>query len=264
MIGRPCCKTRKAGRTRLPSGETYSRLWRRRRRARTSRQRGEVVGLRVDAGRGIRRCSRNCPEAASSALDRARATGGRRDDVTFAFRPGGIEAVDRALGAERGQHQQIARSIDREIDRIERRIAHDLQPRRRAPAIDALEAMLDEIELARGIDRRARDRIEAVLPASRTAPTPGTGAALRRRRAGVGRDVEQRELALAHFQLARHVEDRILEREFAGAQIGAAAIVVAGGEAALGVDMDVAEADVAANCTASPPITAGLKVRVTR
>jgi hypothetical protein len=67
---------------------------------------------------------------------------------------------------------------------------------------------------------------------------------------------------LAHFLLARQILQRVLERVFAGAQIGIAAVFIAG-KAAFRIHVHIAEAD-------SPELviftadTAGLIERVTR
>ena len=135
----------------------------------------------------------------------------------------------------------MPRCVDRQIDRIERMVAHDFQPPSLAPAMDVLEPPVDEIERPPGIDRRARERPEAILQLYHR-----HHAGRRRRDRPVGRaDVELGEFPFPHQQLARHILDRIVERIFAGAQERAAAFVVAGRIAAFGVHMDVAEADVA-------------------
>jgi hypothetical protein len=107
--------------------------------------------------------------------------------------------------------------------------------------MDPLEVPVDEIERPFGIDHGAGDRPEAV------------GEPLDRRQAWLGlRDrpiwwpeVEPGEFAFAHHLPPGEVLDRIVERILARAQEGTAALVVAAGVPALGVDVEVAEADLA-------------------
>ena len=59
----------------------------------------------------------------------------------------------------------------------------------------------------------------------------------------VAGDVEDGKLAVAHLEVARDVLHGILERELAGAQEAAAAVRIAHGIAAFGLDVHVAEVD---------------------
>src|SRR5690606_24172901 len=164
---------------------------------------------------------------------------GLRDDGHVLGGSAGLEGVDRALRPDRRQHHDVAGSVDREVDRIGRRVALYREPFVRAPAIDTVEVVVDEVELAVRRDGRTGDRPETV----RELFDLGCG---RRRHGcrGAGPDVEHGELALAYFETAGEVVDRVRVRELARAQEGAATVAVAGTEAALRVDVDVAEADV--------------------
>ena len=206
----------------------------------------EVGQRRVDVGRGIDAVGELAirpdvdREQGRRAVVRARRRWCDQADIGRLLR---IDAEHRAVPTRGGEHQQAAGTIDRQVDRVERRVGDDRQPLGLGPAVDALKEAVDEEELAVGIHSPARDRVEAVgeLLHARRHRHPGLGCG----RGGCGRQVEARELPLADLLLPGHVLDRILEREFARAGEGAAALRVAARKAALGVHMDVAEADVA-------------------
>ena len=171
---------------------------------------------------------------------RVRRRRGRRDQRHAAVLGRiGPHGVDRALGSQRREHQQIARTVHRQVHRVQRIVAHHLQAARLCPAVDALEAVLDEIERPRAVRRAAGDRPEAALQLrDRRAHAFG------RRGRRVGRDIEHGELARAHLQVVGLLLDGVLERELAGAQEGAAAVRIAVGVPALRIDVHVAEPDV--------------------
>ena len=128
--------------------------------------------------------------------------------------------------------------VDRQVDRIERRVAHDDQALIFRPAEDALPVAVDEVQLALCIDNAAGDRIEAAFKL--------VDLAQRRRRLALrAAVVEHGELAFAHIELVGHVADRVLVGELAGAQIGGAAGIVAAGKAALAVHVHITKTDVA-------------------
>ena len=117
------------------------------------------------------------------------------------------------------------------------------------PGINALVVMIDEIELARCVDSRAGDGEEAVFELlHRCAGSEDGGCVRRRGRSRIGWDVQDGEFALADFEVMRHVFDRIFVGEFAEAQKGAAAVVVADGIAALSIHVNVAEMNVRMSC----------------
>ena len=164
----------------------------------------------------------------------------RGDDGHLRVGRAGLEAVDGAVAPLRGEDQQIARTIDRQIDGVERGIAHDFQPARFGPAPDALELPIDEIEPPVRVDRPAADGMEISGEFfDRTAEARGC------HRIGRGLDVEHGELALAHVQPVGHVANGVGIGKFGDAQEGRAAIFVAGAKAAFAVHMDVAKANVA-------------------
>ena len=71
------------------------------------------------------------------------------------------------------------------------------------------------------------------------------GGSIAGRRGGrIFRNVEHGEFTFADFEIVSHVLNRILVREFADAEKCAAAVVIADGIAAFGIDMHVAEVNV--------------------
>ena len=106
--------------------------------------------------------------------------------------------------------------------------------------------MIDEIELAGGVHRGAGDGKESVFQLFDFGAWSEHGRCVSRRGSGrIRRNVEHRELPLADFEMMGHILDGIFVGEFAGAQKCAAAVVVADGIAAFGIDMHVAEMNVA-------------------
>ena len=170
----------------------------------------------------------------------------RRQDRQGLARTVWAERVDRPGRPGHRKHQHVPGPIDAEVDRVERRVTDDLQAGRPRPREDALLVAIDEIERARRVHRRARDRVEVageLLDRGLQDRHRRLVGPIRRRQRRV--QVEDREQPLAHLATGRHVLERVVEGELARAQLGAAVVGVADAVAVLGVHLDVAEADAA-------------------
>jgi hypothetical protein len=167
---------------------------------------------------------------------------GRGDHGDLGVGAARLEAVDRAVATVRRQHHKIARAVDGQVDRIQGVVADDRQLARIRPAVDALVATVGEVQRPGRVDGAAAQRIEAL--AQRLQLGAGGEGRGRDRRRG-GRQVQHRELALAHLQPAGDVLDRVLVGVLGQAQEGRAAVLVAGPHAAFPVHRHVAEPDVA-------------------
>ena len=113
------------------------------------------------------------------------------------------------------------------------------------PGVDALVVMIDEVKLACGVDGRTGDGEEAVFELVHCCPGSDDGRGIGRRGwLRIGRDVQDRELALADFEMMRDIFNRIFVGKLTEAQEGAATVVVADAVTALGIDVNVAEMNV--------------------
>ena len=91
---------------------------------------------------------------------RGAAGSGFNSVISESARPG----LERVHGprAGVGHHHQIARLVERQVDRVERIVAHRRKlARGRGPAVDALPVRVHEVEVSGWIDRAARDVVEA-------------------------------------------------------------------------------------------------------
>ena len=147
----------------------------------------------------------------------------------------------------RRKHQQVARSIEREVHRIERRVAHDFQARVGRPREDPLLVAIDEVERAGGVHRRAGDRVEAAfeLLDCRAGRQHRRRDAPRRRPACVESTSSTAKFRSRTCLRCVTSSTALSYANLPGAQDRAAAVVVADAVAVLGVDVDVAEADAA-------------------
>src|SRR4051812_39835743 len=97
--------------------------------------------------------------------------------------------------------------VHRQVDRIERVIAHDPQSPVLRPGIDSLEDPVHEVERALGVEDPSSERLEAIREL-RHRSTLREGCRYYRCRAS-SRYVEARELVLTHSQPAGHILDGI-------------------------------------------------------
>ena len=138
----------------------------------------------------------------------------------------GLKRVDRPLGPIGGEHHQVAGLVDGEVDRVEAGVAlqrEAVAPRSSRRCDGTCARRTRACRPARRRRRRStRSRRRAWRPWSPAPAAPSAGGF------GSGGHVEHGELALAHLQAARHVHDRVLVRELAGAQEGGRTLAVAG------------------------------------
>ena len=164
----------------------------------------------------------------------------RRNDGHLRLGRAGLEAVDRTIASLRGEHQQIAGFVDRQIDRVERGVADDLQSPLLGPAPDALKLPIDEVQPALFIHCAAADRMKVIGQFFDRRAKAGRLGSSR-----IIRHVEHGKFAFAHVDAVGHVLNRVGIGKFGDAQECRAAIFVAGAKAALAIHMNIAKTNVA-------------------
>ncbi len=152
-----------------------------------------------------------------------------------------LQAIDAGGETGRGQHQQVVRTVHRQVDRIERVAAHHLQPLVLRPAVDALEDPVNEVQRAFRVDRASTEGLEAIR-------YPLHLGALRERRrskrCGGPGDIEAREFTFTLGHTVRHVFDRVRVGILVYAQESGAVVAVARRITTLRIDVEIAEMNV--------------------
>ena len=126
------------------------------------------------------------------------------------------ECVNRAFRAGGGEHEQVTRFVEGEIDGIERIVAFYCEAFLLRPGVNALVVMIDEVELACRVDGCAGNREKTVFQFLHFCSGGENGRCVRRYgQLRIACDVQDSELALAHFEMIRQILNSVFVGELA-------------------------------------------------